>query len=92
MTNKITTEKFIEKAKKMHGNKFDYSYTIYVNAKTKIKIKCPKHGIFELLPRDHIRDDKRQRSKGGCKKCSSVFKHTTESFIQKAHQVHGEDQ
>ncbi len=36
----ITTEKFIEMGKKVHGDKFDYSEAVYVNAKTKIKLTC----------------------------------------------------
>lgn len=33
--NKITTEEFIQRARKVHGNKYDYSKSEYVNSKTK---------------------------------------------------------
>lgn len=37
---------FIEKAKKVHGNKYDYSKVDYVNNRTKVCIICPEHGKF----------------------------------------------
>jgi rubrerythrin len=44
--NKKTTEQFIIDAKKVHGNKYDYSKVSYVNAHTKVLIICSKHGEF----------------------------------------------
>ena len=49
------TEIFIQKAKSVHGNKYDYSLVEYVNSATKIKIICPIHGIFEQTPNNHLR-------------------------------------
>ena len=57
-------DEFINKAILSHGDKYDYSLVNYENSFTKIKIICPKHGIFEQLPYDHI-------AKHGCNKCSS---------------------
>lgn len=31
---------------KIHKFKFDYSNTIYINSKTKIKVHCEQHGDF----------------------------------------------
>ena len=61
---KITTEEFIEKAIKIHGDEYDYSKVDYVNAHVKVKIICPKHGIFEQKPDNHI------NGKQGCPKCN----------------------
>jgi hypothetical protein len=47
------TESFINKAKCIHGDKYDYSSSVYVDARTKIKIKCPIHGEFLQSPCDH---------------------------------------
>ena len=60
---KITTEVFIQKAKKKHGDKFDYSLVNYINQRTTVKIICPIHGLFEQLPDVHT------KSKSGCPKC-----------------------
>jgi hypothetical protein len=63
---KKTTEEFIKKAKVVHGDKYDYSLVEYKNAKTKIKIICPEHGIFEQTPECHSNSQ-------GCPKCSGRY-------------------
>lgn len=52
---KFTQQQFIEKSKSIHGGKYDYSLVNYINARTKVKIVCPKHGIFEQIPQHHIK-------------------------------------
>lgn len=59
-----TTEKFIEEAKLLHGEKYDYSLVKYINSSTKIDIICKKHGIFKMTPNTHL-------AKQGCAKCKS---------------------
>lgn len=61
---KRTLEKFIEEAKKIHGDKYDYSKVNYVNNKTRVCIICPEHGEFWQTPRAHI------CKKHGCPKCN----------------------
>jgi len=61
---KFSLTQFIEKANKIHNNKFDYSKSIYKNAKTNIKIICPIHGEFLQTPFKHL------TSLYGCKVCS----------------------
>lgn len=46
MSNRITTEEFIIRAKKIHGDKYDYSNVIYRTRDDKVKIICTKHGVF----------------------------------------------
>ncbi len=60
---KHTNESFIEKAKNVHGDKYDYTLLKYINAKTKVKIICSIHGVFEQIARNHI------NSKQGCTEC-----------------------
>lgn len=49
------TTDFIEKARKIHGEKYDYSKVEYITAKNdKICIICPDHGEFWQLPNDHL--------------------------------------
>jgi len=80
---KLTFKEFINKAKQIHGNKYDYSLVDYKNNKTKIKIICPKHGIFEQIPNAHLNGQ-------GCIICSGRFNYTTKEFIEKAKVVHGD--
>jgi very-short-patch-repair endonuclease len=51
---KNTTEDFIQKAKIKWGDKYDYSITNYINAKTKIKI-IHNGIIYEQLPNSHLK-------------------------------------
>ena len=50
MPKKLTLEQFIEKAKTIYGNKYNYSNFKYVNYKTKGEIICKKHGSFFKTP------------------------------------------
>ena len=82
-----TLEEFIEKAKKVHDDKYDYSKVEYVNNRTKVCIICPEHGEFWQTPSSHLRG-------AGCKKClneklSSDRLLTTEEFIERARKIHG---
>ena len=54
---------FAEKAKKVHSDKYDYSLVEYKSAKTKVKIICNKHGVFEQTPSNHL-------SGKGCRFCA----------------------
>ena len=59
----LNTEIFINRAKKIHGNKYDYSEVCYKTATHKVKITCKKCGHFwESLPHNHFNGS-------GCKKC-----------------------
>ena len=42
--------KIIASFREIHGVKYDYSMVSYVNAKTKVRIKCKTHGLFEQAP------------------------------------------
>ena len=57
------TEYFINRAKEIHGDIYDYTLVDYKNCRTKIKIICKEHGIFEQTPDSHL-------SKRGCKICN----------------------
>jgi len=63
---KKTTQQFIIDAKEIHNNKYDYSLTQYENAKTKIKIICPVHGVFEQEANSHLKGQ-------GCPKCAGIY-------------------
>ena len=85
---KLTTEEFIKRALGVHGDRYDYTDTIYTNKRTKIKITCKKHGVFEQSPLHHL-------SGSGCKKCygesvSERCKKPISHFIERAKNVHGD--
>lgn len=82
MSKKITTEIFIQRAKEIHGDKYDYSKVNYTKATEKVCIICPIHGEFWQLPYVHIKGS-------GCPKCAKENqRYTLEDFIIKARKVH----
>ena len=50
---KFTTEEFIERARKVHGDEYDYSKVNYINKETEVEIICQKHGSFWQKPHVH---------------------------------------
>lgn len=82
MPKKLSTEIFIEKARKIHKNKYDYSKVIYKDAYSDVIIICPIHGEFKQKPYSHL-------SGHGCIRCAKKKKHTKQSFIIEAKKVHG---
>lgn len=63
---RITTENFIDRAKKIHKDKYDYSKTVYVTTNSDVCIICPKHGEFWQTPSNHLH----KTSPKGCPKCA----------------------
>ncbi len=82
-------ELFIKKAILIHSDKYDYSKTVYHNAKTICTIICPEHGEFKQTPSMHI------SKRNGCPKCgmikSKANKKTTKEFIEEAKKIHSYD-
>ena len=85
---KITTEEFIQKARTIHGDRYDYSKVKYVNNSTNIIIICRKHGEFEQTPTNHYH-------RKGCPKCveenrGQSQRLTQETFLNRAKEKHGD--
>lgn len=82
------TLSFIEAARAVHGDRYDYSQTDYVGANQPIKIICKKHGEFTLAwAASHY-----MKKGSGCQKCSGceAIVKGTESFVSQAKRIHGE--
>jgi hypothetical protein len=82
----LTLSQFVEKSQLIHGVTYDYSLVTFVNILTKVKIICPIHGEFEILPKFHLAGH-------GCQQCGKINKSnklraSTQDFIQKSHQIH----
>lgn len=82
-----TTEQFVEDARKVHGDKYDYSKVEYIDAQTKVCIICPVHGEFWQTPNGHL-------SGSRCHACAIESRSkkrslNTEQFIARAKEKHG---
>lgn len=70
----MTSEDFIEKAKQIHNNLYDYSLVKYQNSRAPVKIKCNKHGVFDQVAYYHLAGN-------GCQQCGiqkTTFKSAAE--------------
>lgn len=86
-TKILSTETWVEQATAIHGDKFDYSQTVYVNAITKLKVVCSLHGEQKMLPQTHLKGY-------GCSVCgkrminiSNGQGYTQEQFIERASKI-----
>ena len=83
----IDNDSFINKAKQIHSNRYDYSKIEYKKSIVKVCIICPEHGEFWQTPHEHL-------SGHGCPECAKIRvadkrRLTTDEFIKRAKSVHG---
>ncbi|MCD8206614.1 MAG: hypothetical protein LUD72_01610 [Bacteroidales bacterium] len=85
----LTKEQFIERAREVHGDKFNYDDVVYVNNHTHITLVCPDCGAtWRIMPHNHLRGR-------GCPVCAQkkrgeAQRGTCESFKEKAMRLHGD--
>lgn len=87
MPKRLTKEKLIEKARDVHGDKYDYTKSTYKNLTEKVCITCKYHGDFLQTPVAHIYQGQ------GCPICSRISnankkRGNIEEFIEKANNIH----
>lgn len=85
---RLTTEEFIKRAREVHGDKYDYSQTVYIGTLQEVHIICPEHGDFMQAPQYHLRGS-------GCPKCGRIRsdilrRRTNQEFIEQAKKIHGD--
>lgn len=73
---------FIEKAKSINGDEFEYSFIHFRGVKNNILIRCKKHGLFKQTPDKHI------NSKQKCPKCDISCKKDQKYFLLKSNEIH----
>ena len=79
---RLSKDQFTIKSNKIHNFKFDYSMVKYKNNRSKVKIICPVHGIFEQNAANHLNGR-------GCKKCDVLNRTVTlDEFILKSNKIH----
>ena len=78
------TDEFIEKARKIQGDKYDYSQTEYINNTKHVKIICPQHGAFYQTPSNHLQGY-------GCPKCTPLHSKCEDEIYNFLANLLGED-
>lgn len=85
MGAKITKQEFVDRARLIHGNKYEYSGE-YLGSSVKMEIVCNIHGSYMQVPYSHL-------SGSGCYQCS-IFnrglkrKKTHQQFVDEANAIH----
>jgi hypothetical protein len=84
----LSKEQFIEKAKKRHGNKYNYDFVEHKSLVKKVTIICPIHGKFKQRSGNHLHG-------WGCNSCgldSSSQKQSLleKDFVERAKVIHDE--
>lgn len=82
MPSKKTKNDFINEAKLIYGNQYDFSQVSYVNTSTKVVIICSKHGEFLKTPYHFI------KRKQGCRDCKGYTDWNWSLFVNKATHFH----
>lgn len=81
--DKISKEEFIQRAKLVHGDLYDYSLSNFHSIIDKVQITCRQHGMYWQIAADHCGGH-------GCQKCGNVYVRTTQEFIDDAILIHGD--
>lgn len=86
MPERKTAVEFIEEARHKHGDRYDYSKTVYTDSKTKLTVTCNLHGDFLTSPHNHLKG----RGCPDCAKTQRAASRTTPvgEFIKKAAAKH----
>jgi len=79
----FNTYDFVSQSQVIHNFFYSYEKSLYKASKCKLIITCPEHGDFEQIPSNHILGH-------GCQSCTGRKKHTTEEFINKCKNIHGD--
>lgn len=82
---RLTTEMFVARSRVVHGDRYDYSRSVYVNAITLIEIDCSEHGLFQQAPQHHSRGI-------GCPACSESHGERAVRRVLEKHGIEFESQ
>ena len=76
---------FINKAKSIHGDNYDYSKVVYVDNRTRVIVTCNRCGnTLKIIPFNHF------DGRGGCRPCANIgLRKSASEFLDKAHEIHG---
>lgn len=85
---RMKQSEFLKRAIAAHGNKYDYSESVYINAHTKIKISCSKHGMFEQRPHDHVKGKNECPVCGEANRRKNHSKQALDKFLILAKKIH----
>lgn len=72
--NRKTNEEFIQNARIIHGDIYEYDKAVYITSRCKIIITCDTHGDFLQTPSKHLMGR-------GCPKCKNQFSKISNEWL-----------
>lgn len=88
-SQRMNTVGFVHKAKEIHGDKYDYTATVYRTYRGKVHITCLQHGPFSVAAEHHL------LAQIGCPACGKLSRSDTQrkeldQYIHGANVTHGD--
>lgn len=80
---RLTTEEFVARARKIHGDRFSYDRVVYGNYDTPVSIGCLVHGAFSQTPDNHLAGK-------GCRKCAGNQRRTAQEILRLFKSIYGQ--
>lgn len=84
---RMSTQDFLEAAKQIHGNIYDYKRVKYESFHSKLTIICKVHGIFKQSAASHLSGNK--CIKCGFAKVQAENTMSQKEYLRRARQIHG---
>lgn len=81
-SRRLTADEFLRRSKKVWGDRWDYSKTVFEKVAVKVTITCKEHGEFQQFPQNHW------RGFVGCSDCNGQTCIDTQEFIRRARKLH----
>ena len=81
-SNKLNTDKFIERSNIIHNNIYNYENSKYIDSYTKVEILCNNCNLsFWQKPQNHLNGQK-------CPNCFGTHRKTTDKFVEDSIKTH----
>ena len=74
-------EQLFERCTEIHGGKYTYTNSVYIDYITKMTVICPLHGGFHVSPKKHVIGV-------GCPKCSSIRNLNSQELVEVFLKIH----
>lgn len=55
MPKRVTSEEYFGRVRAVHGDRYDYSKSVYIDMHHKLEICCPEHGVFWQSAQAHLK-------------------------------------
>jgi hypothetical protein len=78
----LTSDKFIAKARQVHGDRYSYEKVVYVNQETKLTVTCTVHGDYDVQPQTHWKGHNCKRCKTDAQKGQPSKRRSTHYFTR----------